>query len=68
MRVGLEIAALLKKKYAEQFDVTKTLLLLGNEKTVEELKAGVAPEKIIAGWSAELAAFDAVRQKYFLYK
>jgi len=68
MRVGLEIAALLGKKYPEQFDVKKTLLLLGNDKTVEELKAGTAPEKIIAGWSADLAAFDAMRRKYFLYK
>jgi len=68
MRVGLEIATLLQKKYPEHFDVTKTLLLIGNEKTVEELKAEVAPEKIIAGWSANLAAFDAVRRKYFLYK
>ncbi|HTZ33352.1 MAG TPA: DUF1343 domain-containing protein [Methylomirabilota bacterium] len=68
MRVGLEIAALLEKKYPEPFDVTKTLLLLGNDKTVEELKAGTAPEKIIAGWSADLAAFDELRRKYFLYK
>ena len=68
MRVGLEIAALLQKKYPEHFDVTRMQLLIGNEKTVEELKAGMAPEKIIAGWSADLAAFDAVRRKYFFYK
>jgi len=68
MRVGLEIAALLQKKYPEHFDVTKTLLLLGNEKTVDELKAGTAPEKVIAAWSADLAAFEAVRRRYFLYK
>jgi len=68
MRVGLEIATLLEKKYPEQFDVTKTLLLLGNDKTVEALKAGVAPEKIVAGWNADLAAFDAMRRKYFLYQ
>jgi uncharacterized protein YbbC (DUF1343 family) len=68
MRVGLEIAALLQKKYPDQFDVTKTLLLIGNENTVEEMKAGTAPEKIIAGWRADLAAFDEERRKYFLYK
>ena len=68
MRVGLEVAALLAKRYPEQFDVTKTLLLLGNDKTVEELKAGTAPEKIFAGWSADLAAWDAMRREYFLYK
>jgi len=68
MRVGLEIAAVLLKKYPEHFDASKMIVLLGNEKTVEELKGGAAPEKIIAGWSGELAAFDAVRRKYFLYK
>jgi uncharacterized protein YbbC (DUF1343 family) len=68
MRVGLEIATLLQKKYPEHFDVTKTLLLVGNGKTVEELKSGTAPAKIIEGWGADLAAFEAVRRKYFLYK
>jgi hypothetical protein len=68
MRVGLEIAALLAKKYPQRFDLTKTLLLLGNDKTVDEMKAGVPPEKIIAGWSVDLSAWDTVRRKYFLYK
>ena len=68
MRLGLEIAALLEKKYPEQFDATKTLLLLGNQKTVDDLNAGWPPEKIIGSWSGDLAAFDAVRRKYFLYK
>lgn len=68
MRVGLEIASLLEKEYADHFDLSKTIVLLGNETTVQQLKAGVAPEQIIAGWSAELAAFEQVRQKYFLYK
>lgn len=68
MRVGLEIAALLRKKYPEHFDVTKTLLLIGNDATVEQLKAGTAPEKIIASWGKDLAAFDEMRRKYFLYK
>jgi uncharacterized protein YbbC (DUF1343 family) len=68
MQVGLEIAALLWKKYPEHFDVAKTIVLLGNQATVDQLKAGTAPEQIIAGWSADLAAFEQVRKKYFLYK
>ena len=68
MRVGLEIAALLQKKYPQHFDVSKMIVLLGNDATVEQLKAGVPPEKIIASWSADLAAFDEMRHKYFLYK
>lgn len=68
MRVGLEIAALLQKKYPEQFDVTKMIVLIGNDATVQQLKAGLPPEQIIASWAKDLAAFDQVRRKYFLYK
>lgn len=68
MRIGLEIAELLQKKYPEQFDVTKTILLLGNDATVQQLKAETPPEQIIASWSADLAAFEQLRRKYFLYK
>jgi uncharacterized protein YbbC (DUF1343 family) len=67
MRVGLEIAVLLEKKYSEHFAVAKTLLLIGNDKTVEDIQAGTAPEKIIAGWAKDLAAFEEMRRKYFLY-
>ncbi len=68
MRVGLEIAGLLWKKYPEHFDVTKTIVLLGNQATVDALKLGTAPEQIVAGWSADLAAFAQVRKKYILYQ
>ena len=51
MRVGLEIAELLQKKYPDHFDVTKTIVLLGNDATVEQLKAGTPPEQIIASWA-----------------
>jgi uncharacterized protein YbbC (DUF1343 family) len=68
MRIGLEIATLLQKKYPKDFDVTKLILLLGNVDTVSALHAGTAPEKIVDSWSKDLAAFDSVRRKYFLYK
>jgi uncharacterized protein YbbC (DUF1343 family) len=68
VRVGLEIAALLQKLYPKQFDTTKLLFLVGNTDTVQQLQSGVAPEKIVASWSADLGAFDQIRRKYFLYK
>jgi len=68
MRIGLEIAALLLKKYPDNLDVTKAIVLLGNDATVQQLKAGTPPEQIVASWAADLAAFDQVRRKYFLYK
>jgi uncharacterized protein YbbC (DUF1343 family) len=68
MRVGLEVAAALKKHYPRDFDPAKTLLLLGNEATVTMLVQGAAPVEIVRSWSADLAAFDVTRRKYFLYK
>jgi uncharacterized protein YbbC (DUF1343 family) len=68
MRTGLEIAAILQKLYPKQFAPEKLLLLVGNSGTVQQLQAGAAPEKIVASWSDDLAAFDQVRRKYFLYK
>jgi uncharacterized protein YbbC (DUF1343 family) len=68
MRVGLEIAAILKKFYPEKFDPEKLLLLAGNSETIRQLQANVSPDQIIASWSADLVNFDALRRKYFLYK
>jgi uncharacterized protein YbbC (DUF1343 family) len=68
MRVGLEIAAILKKLYPDKFDPEKLLFLVGNAETIRQLQAGVSPDEIIASWSADLATFDALHRKYFIYK
>ncbi len=68
MRIGLEIAAELHKKYASQFDVTKLLFLVGNDFTIQQLRSGTPAGEIIASWAKDLAAYDTVRHRYFLYK
>ena len=68
MRVGLEIAAILKKFYPDRFDPEKLLLLVGNAETIRQLQAGLAADQIVASWSPDLANFEAARRKYFLYK
>lgn len=67
VRMGLEIAALLQKMYPAEFNVANMLLLTGNDATVQALKDGVPPEKIVAGWASDLAKFDETRKRYFLY-
>jgi uncharacterized protein YbbC (DUF1343 family) len=67
MRMGLEIAAILQKKYPGQFDSSKILQLIGNEQAVRDLQAGVSPEQIVRSWAPSLAAFDQVRREYLLY-
>ena len=68
MRIGLEIASLLQKKYPANFDSSKTLLLLGNAEAARRLQAGNPPEQIIASWSDDLKAYEQARNKYFLYR
>jgi uncharacterized protein YbbC (DUF1343 family) len=67
MRMGLEIAAVLMKKYPAHFDVTKIVDLLGNDETVRQLQAGTPPEQIVASWGKDLSAFDVIRRKYYMY-
>jgi uncharacterized protein YbbC (DUF1343 family) len=68
MRIGLEIAELLEKKYPDHFDVTKTITLLGNEATVQQLKDDMPPEEIVASWAKDLADFDKMRHGYLIYR
>jgi len=68
MLMGLEIAAILQKLYPAQFDPGKLLELTGDAETVRLLQENTSPEKIVASWSAGLAAFDQTRKQYFLYK
>jgi len=68
MRVGLEIAAVLKRLYPDKFDPEKLMFLVGNDETVRELQENVPPEKIVESWNTDLSAFEQLRKKYFLYK
>ncbi len=68
MRIGLEIAAALHKKYPDHFDVGKLLFLVGNDATIQQLQSGTPVNEIIASWAKDLAAYDAIRRHYFLYR
>jgi len=68
MRMGLEIAALLGKLYPQDFDISKTITLLGNAQAVQQLKDGIPVAEIVASWQPALSDYDRTRRKYFLYK
>jgi uncharacterized protein YbbC (DUF1343 family) len=68
MRMGLEIAALLQKMYPQNFDVSKTIALLGNAETVQKLEDGASPAGIVTSWQASLSDYDKTRRRYLLYK
>lgn len=66
--VGLEIAYALRILHPNEFDLNKMLTLLGSADTIARLKRGESPEKIIASWAPQLAAFEKIRAKYLLYR
>ena len=68
MRMGLEIADVLRKMYPDHFQIDKINELLGSQSTIDRLKRGDAPADIVAGWSDDLAKFRKMREKYLLYK
>jgi len=68
MRMGLEIASILRQLYPANFDPAKLLLLTGNAETIRQLQDSAPPDQIVASWSSDLSSFDAIRRKYFLYK
>jgi uncharacterized protein YbbC (DUF1343 family) len=68
MRMGIEIASLLKKLYPGNFDPEKLMFLVGNAETIRQLGADASPDQILNSWSTDLSAFDSSRRKYFLYK
>ncbi len=67
-RLGVELISALWKLYQKEFQVDKTLRLLGSKKTLERLRAGDDPVEIVAGWEVELEAFKKLRQQYLLYQ
>jgi uncharacterized protein YbbC (DUF1343 family) len=68
MRMGMEIAAILRMLYPNNFDPAKLTFLIANTETIRQLQEAVPPEQIVTSWSTDLNAFETVRRKYFLYK
>jgi uncharacterized protein YbbC (DUF1343 family) len=65
--LGLEVASAVWKLYPKSFQIDKIDRLLLNKNVLEQMKAGVDPRKIAAGWQSEIAAFQSRRAKYLLY-
>jgi len=65
--LGVELLAALNKLYPQEFRLDKTLHLLGSQRTLERIQQHDDPREIVAGWEAELAAFQRLRASYLLY-
>ena len=66
-RLGVELMVALHRFYPQDFELAKTIRLLGSARTLARLKAGDDPADIAAGWEEELAVFRKLRAPYLLY-
>lgn len=66
--LGIELAAALHKLYPNDFQLSRAMTIIANQETLDALNAGTDPRFISSKWNEELEAFEAVRQKYLIYK
>lgn len=67
VRLGVEIAAALRRLYPATFDMEKMNILLNHGRSFAALKSGLAPEEILETWDRELDDFQRRRSGFLLY-
>jgi uncharacterized protein YbbC (DUF1343 family) len=67
VRVGIEVAAALRRQHPAQFNFGKTAQLLGSRDTIARLQNGEDPAVIAALWTADEARWREQRASYLLY-
>lgn len=65
--LGIELIDALHHLYPDRFKIDATLSMVGSRHTFDQIKAGVDPKEIVAGWQPELDKFRILRAKYLLY-
>jgi len=65
--LGIELAAALYRLYPQQFQIDRTLGMMGARAVLQAIKNGDDPRDIQRRWQPELADFGRVRAKYLLY-
>jgi len=64
--LGIEIASALYRLYPRDFEIDKTILLIGSRCLLDPLKEG-DPHFIVLKWQESLEEFRKLRAKYLLY-
>jgi len=65
--LGIEIASALYRLYPKDFQIDKTLGLIGSRKVLQAIKKGQDPTSIVQDWQEPLEQFRELRSKYLLY-
>jgi len=66
--LGIEIATALYRLYPRNFQIDKTLGLIGSREVLQAMKDGQDPVLIAQGWQNSLEGFCRLRSKYLLYE
>jgi uncharacterized protein YbbC (DUF1343 family)/CubicO group peptidase (beta-lactamase class C family) len=65
--LGIEIASALHQLYPKEFQIDKTLSLIGSRKVLKKIRSGTDPRLIAKEWQGELDRFSELRKKYLIY-
>jgi len=65
--LGIEIASALHRLYPREFQLDKTLGMIGARRVVAAIGQGVDPRSIRPGWQTALDRFAVLRSRYLLY-
>jgi uncharacterized protein YbbC (DUF1343 family) len=65
--LGVEILSALHRMYPTQFEVEKTLRLIGSRSTLDAIERGDDPRSIADAWAPKLAAYVEARKAFLLY-
>jgi uncharacterized protein YbbC (DUF1343 family) len=66
--LGIELASALRKLYAGDYKMERITELLVNQAAYDGLVSGEDPRRIEQDWQDGLGKFEAVREKYLIYK
>jgi uncharacterized protein YbbC (DUF1343 family) len=65
--LGVEIVSALQRLYPNDFQLDKTLWLIGSRDVLQAIKDGQDPNSIVQKWQKSLEEFCKLRSKYILY-
>ena len=65
--LGIEIISALWRLYPQDFEIDKTLSLIGSRTVHQAIKEEKDPQSIVLGWQQPLEQFRQLRSKYLLY-
>lgn len=65
--LGIEVISALHKLYPKDFQIDKTLDIIGSRDILQKIRDGRDPRDIVQGWQKQLGQFLELRSKYLLY-